>query len=135
MATLIADSDVVGGRFVSQSTSTQNTGHNSAAGEKIFGVSHLGTRTAPYPGLDANVLASSGEEFAVYTHTDVAINPTGAVMLEAGGTIAIGDSLKATTDGKALTTTTPDDWVGAIAAQAGIAGNLIQVRLISPTRY
>lgn len=100
----------------------------TSAASPIAGVSGPQVRNAPYGTLDDGLAAVSGEQVSVFGPPDK------DVMLELGGTVTRGDRLTATTAGKAITTVTNLDEVGAIAMDSGTSGQLIPVQLIGPVQ-
>lgn len=101
----------------------------AGAGDKVIAVSQMGVRYAPWTPLDDGFAAIAGENVACYGP------PDRNVVLELGGTVVQGDSLKSDTNGKGVTTTSTGDWVFAIAMEPGNAGDLIRVELIDPAQY
>lgn len=53
----------------------------------------------------------------------------GTVKVKAGGTIAVGDLVTATTAGKLIATTTAGDQVVGMALEAGASNDLVEVML------
>lgn len=51
----------------------------------------------------------------------------GTTLVKAGGTIAIGDAVTATTGGAAITTSTAGNKVIGVALEAGVSGDFIEV--------
>lgn len=51
----------------------------------------------------------------------------GTIKVVAGGTIAVGDAVTATTAGKALVTTTAGDQILGYALEAGASGDFVEV--------
>ena len=70
---------------------------------------------------------------AEYRAVKVQIDGTGE--LELGATVVVGDHLKSDADGRGIPTTTDGDATGAIALQAGDAGDIVTVLLRPGGRY
>lgn len=117
-----AKGNIAPSRFVKQDTSNAFGVLQCGAGDKVFGISHQSTRRIPYGALDDGYAAIDGEDLSVYAGLEVC-------LLEIGGTVAIGDRLKADANGKGVTTTTNLDESGAIALEAGTSGQLITVEV------
>lgn len=54
----------------------------------------------------------------------------GVTKLKVAGTVAVGDNLTADSAGKAVTTTTTGNYVGAIALAAGSAGDYVPALIV-----
>lgn len=106
---------------------TDNTVIVCAANDSPWGISQASTRNAPLSGLDDGYAGILG---------DPAINIFGpgcdSAQLEIGGTVSVGQRLKATTAGIGIAATTDKDAVGAIAQRSGVSGDIIPVK---PIRY
>lgn len=75
-------------------------------------------------GISQNdVAAASGDE------VEIAL-PGGGALLTAGGSITVGGSLKPTTNGQGIATTTAGDYVGAEAVEGGAASDIIGVHVV-----
>jgi hypothetical protein len=72
--------------------------------------------------------ASSGDE------VEVAF-PGGGARLKISGTVTMGNSLKATTNGAGIATTTAGDAVGARAMESGVSGDIIGVHVEHFEKY
>ncbi len=124
----VANGNIPPCRFVKLDTSAADKVLVCGAGESPYGVSGPGVRNVPGDiGLDDGYHAIAGHNCLVFGP------PEKDVLLEAGGTITIGALLKSGAAGVAVATVTNLDIVGAIAMQAGVAGDLIRVQLIPPT--
>lgn len=110
-------------RFVKPDTTTDEQVLQCGAGDRIIGVSQAGTHRTPYSTLDDGYAAVATEEIEVF---GIGEQP----WLELGGTVAVGDRLKADANGKGVATTTDLDEWGAIALQAGIVGQLARVQVV-----
>jgi hypothetical protein len=106
-----------------------------AAG-KVYGVSQPGVRNPPWnsssgtgAGWDDGQHAVAGETIAVFGP------PAKGVLLELGGTVAAGDTLKSDTLGRGVTTATTGDWAGGVAQEPGTLGDLIRVQLLQPSQF
>jgi hypothetical protein len=124
----VANGTIRPSRFVKLDTTAPGKVLECDADEKMYGISQSGTRRAPHDDTDDGNAAIVGENIQVFEADDVC-------WLEAGGTIAIDDRLESDNDGKGTTTTTDNEWVGAIALQSGVSGQLIKVKVIEPARY
>ena len=65
----------------------------------------------------------------------VMVQIDGTAALELGATAAVGDHLKSDADGRGVPTTTAGDATGAIALEAGDAGDQVTVLLRPGSRY
>lgn len=120
----IANGTILPSRFVKRSTTDNRVEVAAAATDVIIGVSQQNTRDTPGltgAGTDA---ASVGEPLTVI------VPPSYDCYVTAGGTITAGDRLTATTAGKALATTTQDNYYGAIALEDASADELVRVQLV-----
>jgi hypothetical protein len=117
----IATGDIYPLRFVKLATAADGKVTQAGAGERVIGISQRGTRRSPY--IDStNRAAAAGEPLQVYEqHEECA--------LHVAGTVAPGDYLKSDADGKGVAAGTDADDVGAIALQAGVADDLIKVKV------
>ena len=95
----------------------------SVGGDRIVGVSQRGNRYAPWPALDDGLAAKLNENVGVF------VDGSRCEILLAG-TVAANDLLKPTTAGQAVTAASDGDWYGAQAEQAGVAGQIIWVRVM-----
>ncbi len=127
--TKVANGNVAPSRFVKLDTTTEGRVLQATAGDKIYGISQQGTRNTPYGALDDGFAAIAGENLNIYGP------PEKDVLLELGGTVTRGDSLKSDANGKGVTTTSTGDWIGAIALDSGATGDLIPIQTIPPTQY
>lgn len=97
----------------------------SGANGNIWGISQPGTRAFPLPGLDENLAGKAG---------DGPINIIGPGddegLLELGGTVTYGQTLKSDADGKGIAGVADRDRCGAIALSAGTNGQRIKVKPI-----
>jgi len=98
--------------------------HATAATDELYGITQPYTRRAPVTGWDDGLAAVAGEPVNIFGPGD------DACKLELGGTVAIGDTLTSTTDGKGVATTTDKHRVIAIAMEAGVSGQVIKVKPI-----
>lgn len=99
------------------STNTKNPGIVAAgAGDAILGVSLN----------DSD--AASGDEVEVGL-------PGGGARLKISGTVLLNQSIKATTNGYGIVTTTAGDKVGAMAIEGGLANDIIGVHVIRGEKY
>lgn len=126
--TKVAGGNVAPSRFVKLDVSNKGKVLQAGAGEMVFGISQEGTRNIPYSTLDDGFAAIAGENLRIYGPGD------NGMMLELGGTVAVGDRLKSDANGKGVATTTANDEVGAIALAAGASGDLVPVNPVYPTK-
>lgn len=98
------------------------------AGDQIDGISQPGVRRVPYLTLDDGNAAIAGDNINIWGP------PEKDVLLKIGGTVVVGDRLKADVNGHGITTTTANDEIGAIAERAGVINDLILVQVIAPQR-
>ena len=134
-ANMMASDTIYPSRFVSVSEDFKIAGTTTGAGTPILGVSQSGTNFPPLSdivdpaGTSPQPAAIAGQALQIYGDGDVC-------LLEAGGGISAGDRLTAdgagTDEGRAITTTTDQDEIGALALQgAAAAGELILVNVIA----
>jgi hypothetical protein len=127
--TKVAGGTIQPSRFVYLDTSsTDPDGVLQATGGTIplYGISQPGTRNAPYSPLDDGNAALIGETIMIYGP------PNKDVILELGGTVTTGDYLTADSNGKGVTqavSSANTNWIGAVAMEAGVSGDLIRVQL------
>ncbi len=107
----------------------QATDGSGSAGTQNYGISCEGTRLPPISFMDDGFAAIAGENIKIYGPGDK------DCFLELGGTVAQGASLKSDANGKGLSTTTANDWVAAIAMEAGVSGDLVRVMPTEPKLY
>ena len=79
------------------------------------------TNGAAGPGVSVTSAAAAGEV--------VTVQEFGRALVEAGGTITVGDSVASDTAGVAITGVTADI-VRGIALESGVSGQIIAVKLI-----
>lgn len=127
----IANGSISPSRFVSLDTTNNGQviqtvgGSNSTVGVAIYGISQAGTREPPYGALDDGYAAIAGENLMIYGP-----GSDKDVFLELGATVSPGDTLCADSSGRGVKVTADVTWVGAIAQQGGILGQLIKVQPI-----
>ena len=131
---LVAGGDIYPSRFVTLSTSEDNTGIQSTANSEIIGVSQVGTNYPPLDNLSLDgYAATDGQPFRL-------IGDGEQCLVEAGGVITNGQKLMSDGDGKAVaiaTTGTTIQNSGAIALQSASASGvmiLVQVNALQKTR-
>lgn len=125
-ASSVANGDIYGSRFLKRETSGVNLVTACGAGEQPIGISTPGARRAPWEAIQDTKLAIDGENVSYYD------DPTDkSVMLELGGTVTVGDLLKATTAGKGITASSNNDKVGARAEASGVDGDVIPVTIVN----
>lgn len=133
--TKVSNGNIAPCRFVTIATTakdrvTQATAGSGSAGDPPYGISGTGTRNRPSSlANDDGFIAIAGENVLVWG------NPEKDVFLELGGTVTAGDSLKSDANGKGLTTTTANDWIGAIAMESGVSGDLVRVQVVPQRLY
>lgn len=127
----VANGNVSPGRFVvidTAYTAGLRVKQAPSGGDRNIGVSQKGTRNPGGLGSDDGYAAISGEDLRVHVGGEV----TG---LELGGTVLVGASLKSDSNGAGVSTTTTSDIIGAIALQAGVSGDVINVLVLNPMPY
>jgi hypothetical protein len=132
---LVAGGDIYPSRFVTMSTSEDNTGIQSTANSEIIGISQVGTNYPPLSNIitPPTVAAEDGQPFRLFGDGE-------QCLVEAGGVITNGELLKADGDGKAVeiaTTGTTIQNYGAVALQSASADGvmiLVQVHALKKTR-
>lgn len=120
-----ASGNITASVFVTRSTTADHKVAEATAGSICTGVSQAGTRRVPYGSLDSDYCAADGEDIEVFGVGE-------ECWLWIIGTVAAGDRLKASTNGKAIATTTNLDEYGAIATESGVSGQLIRVYVTGP---
>jgi hypothetical protein len=126
MRSYLANGDIYPSRFVKIDTSVTLGSEpkviQAGAGDRIVGISMLGTRRAEY--IDASgKAAAAGEPLQCYDYPD-------ECRLELGGTVTAGARIKSDANGKGVVTTTDKDQYGAYALESGVAGELIRVKIL-----
>ena len=119
----VAGGTIAPSRFLTPSTSADNTVLQATANSKIVGISQKGTRRTPYSTLDDGNAAIVNEPLHVF-------GPPETAPLELGGTVTQGDYLEADANGKGITCSTDGHFYGAIAPQAGASGDIIEVQVM-----
>lgn len=104
----------------------QSTAGSGNAGDPPWGISQPSTRRVPLAGWDDGYAAVSGEVFTVIGPGD------DAALLEVAATVVPGSELKSDANGKGILYAASGDWIGAIALDAGVSGDLVRVK---PVRY
>lgn len=120
--TKIASGNIKPGRFVK--ISGDNTVSQCSTGERIYGISKMGTRNLALSGFDDGFVAIAGEAVHIYGPGD----PGCELVL--GGTVAAGDYLKSDSDGCGVVADTNLDDYGARTAVAGVATEQIPVEVL-----
>lgn len=115
----VAGGNILPAVFVMLDTTADHTVLEATAGALTLGISSRSTHTAPLSGLDDGYNAVSGESVRIFTDGEVC-------GLTLAGTIAAGDRIKATTNGKGIVATAGATY-GARALEAGVSGEIIQV--------
>src|SRR5262249_39352494 len=108
-------------RFVKRSTTADAQFLQAGAGDRIAGISQVGTRQTPYGGLDDGFCAIANENFHVFLP-----GVDKEAFLELGGTVSPGDYLKSDANGAGVTASSGDE-IGARAMVAGVAGQVVPV--------
>lgn len=123
---LMANGDIRPARFVEiQNASGIAKAIEANANERVIGISHDGTNTAPIPGVTSDKAAESGQGLQLHVEGE-------ECLLELGGTVTAGAFVKSDGDGKgviALTTGTVLQEIGAVARDNGASGEKIRVKI------
>lgn len=119
LAGMKAGGNIAPSRFVKLSTAADHTALQAGSGEMPIGVSQRGTRNPPYSSLDDGYCAIAGENFQVH-------GPGELAMVEAGGTVTAGTSVKSDTNGKAVDASAGDK-CGGFAHESGSDGKLVLI--------
>ena len=122
----IAGGNISPSRFVKLDTANEGRVLQCVAGDQPWGISQPSTRRAALAGWDDGFAAVLGENVNVILPED------DVGLLEAGGTVAVGDRLEPDAIGRGTATNAVGDHIGAIALTAGVVGDLIRVK---PVRY
>jgi hypothetical protein len=117
-----AGGSITPSRFVYASTTVDNQVLQAGANAKVIGISQKGTWSVPVLGIDDGYAALSGMNLNVY-------GPPEVCGLELGGTVAAGDYLESDSSGRGVTSSTDGHYYGAIATQAGVLGQIIDVQV------
>lgn len=133
-----ANTNITVSSFVDIDPAAQFRVKQSGSGSRPVGISQPGPLTAPglVYGLTQGATnptpyaATPGYELEVFGPGDICWLTVGT-----GGGVTAGDFLKPDAQGNALTTTTPNDVVGAQTFQTGTVGSLVQVIVMPPTKY
>lgn len=126
---LVANGNIAPCRFVKLDTSNEGRATACGAGEKPFGISQKATHNMSLSGggtvdQDDGYAAVAGEMFFAYGQGHM------GVFLELGGTVTVGDLLKASTNGVGIAVTANNDIYGARALASGTSGQLIPVEVV-----
>ncbi len=116
----VASGNILPSTFVILTTSAPGKVTQASTGERIYGVSQIGTRSAPFEGLDSNYAAIAGDNVMIFGIGQ-------KCLLRIGGTVTHGDYLKSDSSGFGVTASTDQDDYGAIAQASGVSGDLIEV--------
>jgi hypothetical protein len=129
--TRVATGNITPYSFVALDTANQFSVLLCGANGIIFGVSEPGTHVIGFPfgTYDDGFAAIAGQDLCIMGFPEI------DVMLQINGTVTRGDRLKSDATGFGITTTSTGNWVGAVAEDSGVAGQLIPVQLISPAQY
>lgn len=126
--TKVANGNISPSRFVILGSGDKVT-QASAATTRLYGISGMGTRNTPLSPLDDGYHAIADENCMIYGP------PEKDVILELGGTVTAGASLTSDASGKGVATTAGTDFVGAVAMEAGVSGDLIRVQVVAGNLY
>lgn len=110
-------------RFVKPSGAADYTLLEADANEMAFGISDNATRDAPLEDASGNI-AVAGDSFNYHPEGNITVLEIGS------GGITRGAEIKSDADGKgiaALTSGTTNQWVGAIALESAVEGELARV--------
>ncbi len=132
----IAGGNIAPSRFVKPSTTAPHTVLQCTTTDKPVGISMKGTHNVPGTiggvAIDDGYAAVAGMSIGVFDQAD---SEKGQFIdLELGGTVTAGDFLKPDTDGKGVVASADGDWYGARTFVPGVAGQLIQVQVITGSR-
>jgi hypothetical protein len=116
----VASGNILPATFVKLTTTADGKVTQAGAGERIYGISQPGTRSAPFEGLDSDNAAVAGDNVMIFGIGQ-------RCMLRLGGTVTRGDYLKSDGSGYGVTASTDADDYGAIAEMSGVSGQLIEV--------
>lgn len=125
---LLAGGNITPSSFVKVLT-TDRTVVLCGAGDRCFGISKEWTRFPSWEGLQDGNIAISGESCPIY-----ALPEDAEAFLEVNGTVAVGDYLKSDASGFGITAGSDGDEYGAQAIEAGVAGQVIKVKLVRGMR-
>lgn len=132
----IAGGNIAPSRFVKPSTTANQTVVQAGAGDIVCGISQKGTHNVPGTiggvAVDDGYAAVAGMSVGVFDQSDTARGQF--IDLELGGTVTAGDYLKSDVNGKGVTATADGDYYGARTNRSGVAGQLIQVQVITGYR-
>lgn len=120
----VAGGDINICRFVNLSTAANKTLLEADAGERTFGISYEGAYLPPIPGASAELAAIEGRQVRVYKRGEFC-------QLRAGsGGWTAGAMLKSDADGKGVTASANNEWVGAESLDACAEGELGLVEVV-----
>lgn len=122
----IANGNIAPCRFVRLDTSNEGRVVQSGAGEDIWGISQ------PYE--RRHTLLSDGYAAIAGENVNVIGPGDDEALLDLGGTVSVGDYLKADANGKGVVGSTDKDKTGAVALTAGVSGDRIKVKPIKLER-
>ncbi len=119
---LLAGGTILPAQFIMMSTTADHTALACTSGARMIGVAQKGTRNTPMGAFNDGNAALAGESLLWYGENETC-------GLQLGGTVAAGDFLKSDVSGHGVTATADGDIYGAIASQAGISGQIIEVKV------
>ncbi len=127
---LFPNGNILYSSFVKLDTTTEGYCLNAGTGGRVFGIAGAFTHgmAITINGVDvddAYAGVAGGPAIKIYGEGAT------KVPLVLGGTVSIGDRLKSDSSGYGVATVTNLDEFGAIARQAGVSGQIIEVDVIT----
>jgi len=122
-----ASANIRPSRFVKFSGT--NTVAECDAGEQMIGISAESADTAPLPG-NSEFAATSGQPCSIYFIGDGQQEDRPVLLVLGSGGATQGTLLKADADGAGIAVASNNDKYGALALEAGSAGEAIRVRVV-----
>lgn len=117
-----ANGNIRPSRFVKIDTTTNNRVLECGSADKMIGISQKGTRRTPLTGLDDGYAAIAGEGLGVFQNVQTA-------PLYIDEAVAAGDLIAAGATGGGRPAVA-GEWYGAVAPQAAIAGQILEVQIL-----
>lgn len=121
----VAEGTIYPCRFVKLVSGKPGRVAQCGSGDRPFGVSQMATRLSPL--LESQGRAAlDGEPIGVF-------DLNSETLLEAGGTVSVGDALKPDSQGRGVTAGAGEEY-GALALEAGVSGRYIRVKVVLASR-
>jgi hypothetical protein len=120
----VAGGNILSCSFVKLDTSNDGQVLQCGSGDTPFGISFPGTDSPPFVGLDTPYTAIINENVGIYGPPDV------NCLLQISAAVSPGQHLKPDANGFGTPITSSSDIYGAVAAESGVANQIIRVNLV-----